>query len=160
MLGSFVTLATALKGIPLAYNKDLQEDKEATFDAFDTLAGSCAAMAATVAGLRFREDRCAAALARGHLLAVDVADYLVSKGVPFRTAHDLVGQLVREAERRDCDVTDLDLDAMKMIAPEIDDDVHRYLTVDAALRRRKAIGGTAPRRVRAQLAKWKRRLDA
>ncbi|MHC4955927.1 MAG: argininosuccinate lyase [Planctomycetota bacterium] len=160
VLGGFVTLATALKGIPLAYNKDLQEDKEAAFDAFDTLAGSCAAMAATVAGLRFREDRCAAALARGHMLAVDVADYLVGKGVPFRTAHERVGLLVREAERRDCDISDLDLEAMRKIAPEIDDDVRRYLTVDAALRRRNAIGGTAPRRVRAQLAKWKRRLDS
>jgi len=160
VLGDYVTLATALKGIPLAYNKDLQEDKEAVFDAFDTLVGTYAAMAATVAGLQFRADRCAGALARGHLLAVDIADYLVAKGVPFRTAHGVVGQLVRAAEERDCDVSTLDLAAMQAIAPEIEADVHRYLTVNASIKRRAAIGGTAPKRVKAELKRWTKRLDA
>ena len=159
VLGDFVTLATAIKGIPLAYNKDLQEDKEAAFDAFDTLCGTAAAMAATVAGLEFRADRCAQALTSGHLLAVDVADYLVAKGVPFRTAHGLVGELVREAEKRGCDITELNLAAMQSIEPRIQKDVHKFLTIDAATKRRSAIGGTAPRRVRAQLAKWKRRFE-
>ena len=158
VLGDFVTLATALKGIPLAYNKDLQEDKEAAFDAYDSLAGTCAAMTATVAGLRFRADRCAQALARGHLLAVDVADYLVAKGVPFRTAHGVVGELVRAAEERDCDVSLLDLATMRSIAPEIEGDVHAFLTVNASIRRRGAIGGTAPKRVRAELKRWRKRL--
>ena len=159
VLGDFVTLATALKGIPLAYNKDLQEDKEAAFDAFDTLAGTAAAMAATVAGLKFRADGCAAALTSGHLLAVDVADYLVAKGVAFRTAHGLVGELVRAAEQRDCDITELDVAAMQAIEPRIESDIHKFLTIDAAVKRRSAIGGTAPKRVRAQLAKWKRKLQ-
>jgi len=158
VLGDFVTLVTALKGIPLAYNKDLQEDKEATFDAFDTLVGTCAAMTATVAGLGFNADRCAAALSRGHLLAVDIADYLVAKGVPFRTAHGVVGQLVRAAEENDCDVSQLDLPTMQSIAPEIESDVHGFLTVPASVKRRAAIGGTAPKRVRAELKRWAKKL--
>ncbi|MHC4409177.1 MAG: argininosuccinate lyase [Planctomycetota bacterium] len=159
VVGRFVGVAGALKGIPLAYNKDLQEDKEAVFDAFDTLAGTCAAMAATIGGLAFQPDRCARALRSGHLLAVDLADYLVDKGVAFRTAHGIVGRVVKEAESRDCDVADLDADTLHAIAPEIGPDVGGWLNFEAALRRRAAAGGTAPKRVRAQLRRWRRRLD-
>jgi len=159
VVGDFVTLAMALKGIPLAYNKDLQEDKEAVFDAFDTLVGTCAAMAATVAGLQFQAKRCAGALERGHLLAVDVADYLVAKGVPFRTAHGVVGKLVRAAEELDRDVSELDLATMQSIAPEIEADVARYLTIDASINRRAALGGTAKSRVRAELKRWEKKLE-
>ncbi|MHC4939681.1 MAG: argininosuccinate lyase [Planctomycetota bacterium] len=159
VVGRFVGVAGALKGTPLAYNKDLQEDKEAVFDAFDTLAGTCAAMAATIGGLAFQPERCAEALGRGHLLAVDLADYLVDKGVPFRTAHGIVGRVVKQAEKRGCDVADLDAEELHAIAPEIGPDVSEWLDYEAALRRRAAAGGTAPRRVRAQLRRWKRRLE-
>jgi len=157
--GRFVGLAGALKGLPLAYNKDLQEDKEAVFDAFDTLVRTCGAMAATVAGISFDEEACAAALTRGHLLAVELADYLVERGVPFRTAHGVVGKIVREAEKRGCDVADLELAAMREVAPEIGDDAGPWLTVKGALKRRAATGGTAPKRVRAELRRWKKRLS-
>jgi len=151
VVGSFVGVAGALKGTPLAYNKDLQEDKEAAFDAFDTLAGTCAAMAATLAGLQFNKDKCAAALQEGHLLAVDLADFLVKRGVPFRTAHGIVGEAVRRAEKQGCDIAELDF-------PEYGAELKRWLTTEAALKRRSAVGGTAPWRVKAELARWKRRL--
>ena len=158
VVGRFVGVAGALKGLPLAYNKDLQEDKEAVFDAFDTLAGTCAAMGATLAGLRFREERCAEALRRGHLLAVDLADYLVNRGVAFRTAHGVVGRVVKEAERRGCDIAELEPAAMRELAPEIGDDIGSWLSLAASLDRRSSLGGTAPRRVRAQITRWKKAL--
>jgi argininosuccinate lyase len=158
LAGHFVTLATALKGLPLAYNKDLQEDKEACFDARDTVVEVCAALAATLDGLAFDEERCAAALSGGHLLATELADYLVRKGVPFRRAHGIVGQLVRRAERRGVDVAELELADLQKAAPEFGPDVRRGLTVDAALRSKRATGGTAPSRVRAALGAWKRKL--
>ena len=158
LLGRFVGLATTMKGLPLAYNKDLQEDKEACFDAFDTLEGVCAGLAATVEGISFDAERCAAALRGGHLLAVELADYLVRKGMPFRRAHEVVGTLVREAEKRAVDVRELGLDTMRAAAEEFGPDVQRVLDVTAALRAKKAIGGTAPARVRRELAAWKRRL--
>ncbi|MHC4970859.1 MAG: argininosuccinate lyase [Planctomycetota bacterium] len=158
LAGHFVTLATALKGLPLAYNKDLQEDKEACFDARDTVVDVCAALAATLDGLAFDEQRCAAALEGGHLLATELADYLVRKGVPFRRAHGIVGKLVRQAEKKGMDVTELELAQLQKAAPEFGPDVRRGLSVDAALRAKRAAGGTAPARVRAALNAWKRKV--
>jgi argininosuccinate lyase len=160
LLGHVVALGTALKGLPLAYNKDLQEDKEACFDALDTVVGVCGALAATVEALAFDAARCAAALEGGHVLATELADYLVSKGVPFRRAHGIVGGLVLEAERRGVDVAALGLDVLRAAAPEFGPDVRRSLSVDAALRARRVKGGTAPSRVRAEVEAWKRRLAA
>jgi len=145
--GAFVTLATALKGLPLAYNKDLQEDKEAVFCAFDSVAGVSAALAATVEGLRIDPARCAAALCGGHMLAVEVADHLVREGMPFRTAHQKVGELVRKAEQRGVDVAEVAADELGFCP-----------TVKSALSSKHAIGGTAPARVRRALAAWNKRL--
>ncbi|MHC4817925.1 MAG: argininosuccinate lyase [Planctomycetota bacterium] len=158
LAGHFVTLATALKGLPLAYNKDLQEDKEACFDAKDTIVHVGAALAATLDGLAFDEQRCAAALEGGHLLATELADYLVRKGVPFRRAHGIVGKLVRQAEKKGMEVTELELAQLQKAAPEFGSDVRRGLSVDAALRAKRAAGGTAPARVRAALNAWKRKV--
>lgn len=160
LAGHFVTLATALKGLPLAYNKDLQEDKEACFDAKATVVDVCAALAATLDGLTFDEERCAAALRGGHLLATELADYLVRRGVPFRRAHGIVGKLVRQAEKQGKDVAELELDELQKAAPEFGPDVRRALSVDAALKAKRAAGGTAPVRVRRALSTWKRRLAA
>jgi len=160
LAGHFVALATTLKGLPLAYNKDLQEDKEACFDAHDTLVGVCGALAATLDGLAFDKERCAAALAGGHLLATELADYLVRKGVPFRHAHRIVGELVLRAEAKGCDVAELDLEDLREAAPEFDGDVRRVLTVPAALRAKRSAGGTAPARVQRALDAWKRRVAA
>ncbi len=156
--GDFVTLATVMKGLPLAYNKDLQEDKEAVFDASDTLLSVLGALAATLEGVSFDADRCAAALSGGHVLATELADYLVRKGVPFRRAHTIVGGLVREAESRGVDVADLPLDVLRSASPEFREDVRRAATVPAALAARRAVGGTAPAQVRRALARWRRRV--
>ncbi len=156
--GGFVTLATVMKGLPLAYNKDLQEDKEACFDACDTLLAVLGALAATLDGLTFDARRCAAALAGGHVLATELADHLVRKGVPFRRAHTIVGGLVREAESRGMDVSALPLEVLHAAAPEFGEEVRRAATVPAALAARRSIGGTAPVQVRRALAGWRRRL--
>jgi len=160
VLGHLTALATALKGLPLAYNKDLQEDKEALFDAFDTVTGVCDALAATVDGLAFDAERCAEALAGGHLLATELADYLVRKGMPFRNAHEVVGRLVARAERKGVDVSALPLAELAEAAAEFGADVARSLTVGAALRAKRATGGTAPTQVRRSLGAWKRRVAA
>ncbi len=151
VLGNLVTLATALKGLPLAYNKDLQEDKEAVFDADDTVTGILAAMTATLEGLEFDEKRCAAALKGGHLLATEIADYLVRKGVPFRTAHEKAGTLVARAEKEGVDVAELSPAVMAEEVEEIGPDITRALSIKAALKAKRALGGTAPNRVRAEI---------
>jgi argininosuccinate lyase len=158
VVGRLTGLLVTLKGLPLAYNKDLQEDKEAVFDAFDTVTGVALALAATVDGLAFDTKRCAQALEGGHLLAVELADYLVRKGMPFRRAHGVVGRLVAKAEKKGVDVSRLDLAEMRAEATEFDSDVRRVLSVTAALRAKGAIGGTAPSRVKRSLASWTRRV--
>jgi len=158
VLGRFVGLATALKGLPLAYNKDLQEDKEAVFEAFDTILGTLGALEATLTGSSFDTDRCAEALQGGHLLSTELADYLVRKGMPFRRAHEIVGALVQTAEQKGIDIAELDLATLQNAAPEIGPDVKRSLTVAAALRAKRAAGGTAPARVKRALAAWRKRL--
>ena len=107
-----------------------------------------------MAGLTYVPERCAAALAGGHLLATELADYLVRKGMPFRKAHEVVGTLVAEAEKQGVDVSELDLDGR----PDFDSDVRKVLTIPAALRAKSALGGTAPTRVRRALAAWRKRL--
>ena len=148
VVGHFVALATTLKGLPLAYNKDLQEDKQAVFDCFDTLLGVTAALTATTDGIAFDPDRCARAVEGGHMLAVEVADYLVAEGIPFREAHETVGGMVSEAEKRGTDVSEV---ARERFGIE--------LTVAKALAAKRAVGGTAPARVRRALAVWKKKLN-
>ena len=148
VIGRFVTLASALKGLPLAYNKDLQEDKEAVFDAFDTVADVAAAVTATLDGIEFDASRCADALVGGHMLAIEVADHLVGEGMAFREAHGIVGELVRKAERRGVDVADLAFEEFGFRP-----------TVRQALASKSAIGGTAPARVRRALASWRKKLN-
>ncbi len=160
VIGRLTALLVTLKGLPLAYNKDLQEDKEAVFDAFDTATGVAHALAATVDGLAFDAKRCAAALEGGHLLAIELADYLARKGMPFRRAHGVVGRLVARAEKRGVDVSALDLAELREEAPEFGPDVRRVLSVTAALRTKGALGGTAPSRVKRSLRAWNRRVAA
>ena len=136
----------------------MQEDKEAVFDAFDTVTGVLHALSATIDGLAFDATRCAAALEGGHLLAVELADYLVRKGMPFRRAHGVVGRLVTKAEAKGVDVSRLKLEDLREEAPEFDADVRHVLSVGAALRAKGAVGGTAPSRVKRSLAAWNRRV--
>jgi len=148
ILGSLVTLMTVMKGLPLAYSKDMQEDKEPVFDAADALALALAAMAGMVADMTPNTDRLREAAAQGFSTATDLADWLVRDlGMPFRDAHHVTGSLVKMAEDRGCDLDALSLADMQTVEPRITDAVFGVLSVEASVRSRVSHGGTAPVRV-------------
>ena len=163
--GHLVALLTLMKGQPLAYNKDNQEDKEPLFDTADTLIDTLRIYADMIPGIRVRADNMRAALTQGFATATDLADYLVRKGLPFRDAHEAVALAVRAAESRGCDLPDLGVDglrdAMQAVAgagERLADDVAAALTVEGALQARSHIGGTAPDQVRAAIARARGRM--
>lgn len=153
--GSLTAMLTILKGLPLTYNRDLQEDKEPFLDADKTLSTSLQLMAGMLAQLRFRTDRMAAACKAGFLNATELADYLVGKGIPFREAHHITGAAVALAEKLDKGLEDLSLPDLRGICDRIDDDVYAVLDYKAAVRRRETHGGTGPASVARQLATLK-----
>jgi len=150
-IGSLAAFLTVVKGLPLTYHSDLQEDKEALFDALDTVAGSLRAALALSRGIRYDPDRMRAALSGGFLTATDLADYLVRKGVPFRTAHEQVGRAVREAEARGCELWELPLDVLRACCPEAGSEIYDVLSPEASVRSRRTFGGPSPERVEEQL---------
>jgi len=152
VIGAFVALATVMKGLPLAYSKDMQEDKEPVFDAADTLIVCLAAATGMIADLTFDRDRLAAAAGEGFTTATDLADWLVREaGVPFRESHHITGRVVALAEAQGCGLEDLALDDLTAIDDRITNDVFNVLGVDNSVRSRKSYGGTAPDNVRAQV---------
>jgi len=151
LIGNLAGLLATLKGLPLAYNRDLQEDKEPVFDSLDQLAVLLPAVAGMVATLTFDTGRMAALAPRGFSLATDVADWLVRRRVPFAVAHEIAGAAVRYCEARGIELGDLDGDQLAEIAPELTPDVLGVLTVEGSVASRSGRGGTAPGAVRAQL---------
>ncbi len=149
VFGHLMALLALMKGQPLAYNKDNQEDKEPLFDTVDTLKGSLAAFVALVPGIEPQPEAMRAAALEGFATATDLADYLVRKGVPFRDAHDIVARAVREAEATGCDLSGLPLKVLKGFSPRIDEDVYGALTLEGSVAARDHPGGTAPARVKA-----------
>ncbi|MGQ0611047.1 MAG: argininosuccinate lyase [Paracoccaceae bacterium] len=155
ILGATVALFTVMKGLPLTYSKDMQEDKEQVFDAADTLMLGLAAMTGMVGDLTANRDALKAAAASGFSTATDLADWLVQRlGLPFRQAHHITGALVALAERQGCDLPDLTLDEMRAAHPGITADVYSVLGVENSVRSRTSYGGTAPDQVRAQISRW------
>ena len=153
VIGAFVALATVMKGLPLAYSKDMQEDKEPVFDAAETLMMCLAAATGMIADLTFDRERLAAAAGEGFTTATDLADWLVREaGVPFRESHHITGRVVALAESRACGLEDLTLDDLTAIDGRITADVFDVLGVDNSVRSRTSYGGTAPDNVRAQVA--------
>ena len=152
LIGGLTGLLTTLKGLPLAYNRDLQEDKEPVFDAVDTLLLVLPAMAGLVSTLRINAERLAGAANTGFALATDLAELLVRRGVPFREAHEVVGHLVVWCQVNDCDLPDVSDEDLAKISAHLTPDVREVLSVTGALAARKAPGGTAPERVAEQLA--------
>ena len=152
MIGDLAGLLTTLKGLPLAYNRDLQEDKEPVFDQVDQLTVLLPAFAGMVATLRFDLDRLASLAPAGFSLATDVAEWLVRAGVPFRVAHEVAGACVREAESRGIGLEDLSDDDLAAISPHLTPQVRGVLSVEGSVASRNAVGGTAPVRVAEQLA--------
>ena len=156
LLGSFTQLAVVMKGLPLTYSKDMQEDKVPTFEAFDALELSLAAMAGMVADLEPDTARMAAAAGAGYSTATDLADWLVRElGLPFRDAHHITGAAVKRAEQLGCDLPGLPLNELQALDPRITAGVYQVLTPEASVASRKSYGGTAPDQVRAQIARWK-----
>jgi argininosuccinate lyase len=151
-------LLSTLKGLPTGYQRDLQEDKEGLFDAHDQSLAMTRVAAGAIAATEIREERLREAASDPALLATEVADYLVARGVPFRQAHEIVGAIVREAENRGQSWPMFTLAKMKTFSPAFEDDLHAWLTVESALARRSAPGGTAPATVRAALADCRERL--
>jgi argininosuccinate lyase len=159
ILGATVGLFTVMKGLPLAYSKDMQEDKEQVFDAADSLMLALAAMEGMIRDLKAHPDNLRAAASSGFSTATDLADWLVREaGLPFREAHHVTGRLVALAESERKDLPDLTLDQMKSAHSAITEGVFAVLGVDNSVKSRTSYGGTAPDQVRAQIARWKERL--
>ena len=160
LIGGLTGLLTTLKGLPLTYNRDLQEDKEPVFDAVDTLLLVLPAMAGLIATLRVNPDRLRRGASTGFTLATDLAEYLVRRGVPFREAHEVVGHLVVWCQVHDCDLADVTDADLAKVSEYLTPDVRQVLTVDGALAARQGHGGTAPVRVAEQIAALRATVDA
>jgi len=158
--GSLMSLLTLMKGQPLAYNKDNQEDKEPVFDTADTVVNTLRIFADMVGGIRVRADRMREAASEGFSTATDLADYLVRKGLPFRDAHEAVARAVRTAADRGCDLADLGIDTLRTFSPLVGDDVLQSLTLEGSVSARRHRGGTAPEAVRQAITRARARLSA
>lgn len=158
VVGDWVALMTVLKGLPLAYNKDLQETQEPLYDAVETLDASLRVARGMIAGMVFDTERLRQAVGQGHLLATEVADYLVTRGLPFREAHDIAGALVREALDRKVDLAGLPLEVFRAESPLFERDVFDWLDVGRAVDRRDVTGGPARGQIEREIARIREEL--
>jgi len=158
--GHLTALLTLMKGQPMTYNKDNQEDKEPLFDTVDTVRDTLRIMAEMVGGIVVKPEAMERAALRGYATATDLADYLVKKGLPFRDAHEVVAHAVKAAIQRGMDLAELPLDELQSFNATITDDVYKVLSLRGSLNARNVLGGTAPAQVRAQIAKHRARLAA
>ena len=158
--GHLIALLTLMKGQPLAYNKDNQEDKEPLFDTVDTLMNTLTILADMMRGITVKPDSMRAAAAQGFATATDLADYMVKKGLPFRDAHEVVARAVRHAETKGCDLSDLPLAELQGFSNLVAEDIYEVLTLEGSLRSRNHIGGTAPEQVKAAIARARKALGA
>ncbi|MSQ51709.1 MAG: argininosuccinate lyase [Betaproteobacteria bacterium] len=157
VFGDLMALLTLMKGQPLTYNKDNQEDKEPLFDAVDTLRETLSIFAEMMPGISVHPERMLAAAREGHATATDLADYLVKKGLPFRDAHEIVARAVRHAELQKLDLSELSLAELRRFSPKIGPEVRRKLTLEGSVAARRHPGGTAPIQVRAAARRALRR---
>jgi argininosuccinate lyase len=153
-----MALITLMKGQPLTYNKDNQEDKEPLFDTVDTLRDTLRIMAEMVGGIVVKPEAMERAALRGYATATDLADYLVKKGLPFRDAHEVVAHAVKSALQQGVDLSELPLATLQGFHASITEDVFQVLTLQGSLNARNVLGGTAPAQVRAQIARHRQRL--
>ena len=147
VFGHLHALLTIMKGLPLAYNRDLQEDKIPLFDTVDTVKASLNMVRELIAGAKARKDKMLAAAQDGFMNATDLADYLAGRGVPFRAAHAVAGKVVRFCLSQGRRIEELPLAQLKRFSAHIDKDLYRYLSAEAMVERRRAMGGTARRNV-------------
>ncbi len=158
IFGHLISLLTLMKGQPLAYNKDNQEDKEPLFDTVDTLKGSLKVFADMIPAITCKPQNMREAAMKGFATATDLADYLVRKGTPFRDAHEVVGKAVALGVSKGCDLADLSLEELRGFSSQIDGDVFEVLTLEGSVAARNHIGGTAPAQVRAAIERARQRL--
>jgi len=156
--GHLIALLTLMKGQPLAYNKDNQEDKEPLFDTVDTLTDTLRIFADMARGITVKPEAMRAAALQGYATATDLADYLVKKGLPFRDAHEAVARAVRSCVDLNCDLSDLTLEQLKVFSPLIEADIFAVLTLEGSVAARDHIGGTAPNQVRQAIAAIRKEL--
>ena len=158
VVGHLMALITLMKGQPLAYNKDNQEDKEPLFDTVDTLKDTLRIFAEMAGGITVMPQAMEQAAARGYATATDLADYLVKKGLPFRDAHETVAHAVKAAQSHNCDLSELPLAVLKQFNAAIEKDVYDHLSLRGSLNARNTLGGTAPAQVKVQIERHKQRL--
>jgi argininosuccinate lyase len=158
--GNLMALLTLAKALPLAYNRDLQEDKEPVFDTIDTIVGTLRILPRLLLEVRFNRDRMAVMAVEGFTLATDLADYLVRKGVPFRKAHHVVGQIVQQCIRDGKELRECSLDELKVFHKAFDHDVFPFLDIDSVIDQRNSLGGTASSRVQEALHRARTELQA
>jgi len=156
--GNLMSMLTLMKSLPLAYNKDMQEDKEPLFDTIDTVKGSLKVFADMIAEMKVKADNMRVAAARGFSTATDIADYLVRKNLPFRNAHEVVGLTVRYCVENDKEIPELTLEEFRQFSELIEADIYDYVTLDASVNARKATGGTAREAVERELATLKKQV--
>lgn len=159
IIGGLVAILTTMKGLPLAYNKDMQEDKTAIFDAFDNLEGCLRVFGDMMPGMQVHKEAMHKAASSGFSTATDLADALVRTGVPFREAHEIVGKSVAHCIKKDIGLHEMDKSACAAIDGRLTTDMVRSLSVEACVAARNHVGGTAPQQVQAQVNKWKQKLE-
>ena len=161
IIGALLSLLTVMKGLPLTYSKDMQEDKEPAFDAFDNMSLAIAATTGMVRDMVPNKDEMRKAAASGFSTATDLADWLVrTLKMPFREAHHVTGSLVALAEKQGCDLPELPLSAMQKVEPRITKDIYKVLTVESSVASRVSFGGTAPKNVKREAKRWLKLLQA
>lgn len=158
LIGDLVSILTTLKGLPMTYNRDLQEDKEPLFDAIDTMKAALAVFAEMIAAMKVKSANTLAAASDPFLLATDLADYLVGKKIPFRQAHEIMGKLTAYSLKHHKPFAELTLAEYRQFSEVFAKDVYQVLDIDTALKARKGIGAPSPANVSRQLAKWQRKL--
>ena len=158
LLGNVTSLMVLMKGQPLSYNRDNQEDKEPLFDTVDTVLACLQVMTGMLSNMRFDREVMRTAALRGYATATDLADYLVRKGIPFRDAHAIVGKVIRSAQDQGVDLDELSLDVLRGFSPHIQSDVYDVLSLEGSIAARDQVGGTAPQQVREAIDRCRQRL--
>jgi argininosuccinate lyase len=153
--GNLMSLLTLMKGLPMTYNRDMQEDKEAVFDSVDTVKAALGVYAPMLREAKVDHARCSEAVADPNLLATDLADYLVNRGLPFRKAHEVVGRAVARCAELDCELNELPVHEYQALSSLFEDTVHDILEVERSMESRKAVGAPAPLNVASELRRWK-----
>jgi argininosuccinate lyase len=159
VFGNTMSLLSIMKGLPLAYNKDMQEDKEAVFDTADTVSGSLKMAITVLQNIRLSEVKTAEAAARGYMNATELADYLARKGMPFRQAHETVGSIVLHAIARGRELQELELDELRSFTDLIEEDIYEALSLEKTLATKSQLGGTSRERVLEALSEARERLN-